>query len=106
MAAKPRMTVSMPRKLHIPPDLGVERIRRSLRASGREDLQIEEPVYGGDSPALHVHATLPRMHGPALVGDEVVEVREPWEERLLATTGMVEPLHREEFPLDDVVGLV
>jgi hypothetical protein len=32
---------------HIPPDLVVERARRSLKASGREDLQIEEPITGG-----------------------------------------------------------
>jgi hypothetical protein len=32
---------------HIPPDLVVERARRSLEASGREDLQIEEPITCG-----------------------------------------------------------
>ena len=32
---------------HIPSDLVVERARRSLKASRREDLQIEEPVCGG-----------------------------------------------------------
>ena len=32
---------------HIPPDLVVERVKRSLKASGGEDLQIEEPVACG-----------------------------------------------------------
>jgi hypothetical protein len=35
------------RHSHIPPDLVVERARRSLKASGREDLQIKEPITGG-----------------------------------------------------------
>ena len=47
----------------------------SSKASRGEDLDIEEPVRGGDSPAFHVYPTLPSMPGTTLVGDEVVEVR-------------------------------
>ena len=37
---------------------------------------------------------------------EVVQMGEPREKRLLAATGMMEPLHREPFPLDGVMGLI
>jgi hypothetical protein len=59
-----------------------------------------------DSSALHCHATLTGMPGPTLIGHQVVEVCQPREERLLAATRMMEPLHREQFPLDGVMGLV
>src|SRR5882724_419177 len=68
---------------------------RSSKASGREDLQIEEPIMCRYSSAFHFHATLTRMLGPTLIGHQVVEVCQPYEKRLLAATGMMEPLHRE-----------
>ena len=46
------------------------------------------------------------MLGATLIRDEVVQVGEPREKRLLAATGMMEPLHREQFPLDGVMGLI
>ena len=79
---------------------------RSSKASGGEDLQIEEPVCCGYSSAFHFHATLPGMLGATLIRDEVVQVGEPREKRLLAATGMMEPFHREQFPLDGVMGLI
>jgi hypothetical protein len=68
---------------------------RSSEAARGEDLQIEEPVCGGYSSAFHFHAALPRMLGPALIWYQVVQVCQPRETRLLAATGMTEPLHRE-----------
>jgi class 3 adenylate cyclase len=79
---------------------------RSAKASGGEDLDIEEPIRGGYSSAFHFHATLPRVLGPALIGDQIVQVRYPCEERLLTAAWVVKPFHREEFPLDGVVGLI
>ena len=79
---------------------------RFSKASGGEDLQIEEPVCSGDSAAFHFHATLPGMLGAPLIRDEIVQVSEPRQKRLLAATGMMESLHREEFPLDGVMGLI
>jgi hypothetical protein len=79
---------------HIPPDFVVERARHSPKASGREDLQIEEPITGGYSPALDFHATVAAMLGPTLIRHQVVEVRQPCEKRLLTATGTVKPLHR------------
>jgi hypothetical protein len=58
------------------------------------------------SSAFHFHATLTGMLGPTLIGGQVVEVCQPREKRLLAATWMMEPLHREQFPLDGVMGLV
>src|SRR5437870_13917908 len=46
------------------------------------------------------------MLGPALIRHQVVEVCQPYEKRLLASTWMVKPLHREAFPLEGVVGLI
>jgi hypothetical protein len=57
---------------HIPPNLVVGRCRRTLIASGREDLQVEHPVCGGQSPAFHFHPTLARVQGSALVRNQVV----------------------------------
>jgi hypothetical protein len=44
--------------------------------------------------------------GSTLIRHQVVQVREPPEKRLLAPAWMVKAFHREEFPLDGVVGLV
>jgi hypothetical protein len=62
-------------KRHIPPNLVVGRCRRTLIASRSEDLQVEHPVRCRDATALHFHSTFACVQGPALVGDQVVEVR-------------------------------
>ena len=46
------------------------------------------------------------MLGATLIRDEVVHVGEPREKRLLAPAWMVKPFHREQFPLDGVMGLI
>jgi len=46
------------------------------------------------------------MPGPTLIRHQVIQVREPRQKRLLASTWMVKSLHREEFPLEGVVGLI
>ena len=69
-------------------------------------MQIKELVYGGDPSAFDFHATLPGVLGTTLIRDEVVQMREPREKCLLVATGMMEPLHGEELPLDGVVGLI
>ena len=79
----------------IPPDLVVESFSRSLISSRREDLQIEEPVCCGYSSAFHFHATLAGVLGSALLRDEVVQVCEPPEKRLLAPAWMMESFHRD-----------
>jgi hypothetical protein len=45
------------------------------------------------------------MLGTMLRGEQVVQVCEPCEKRLLAPDGMMAPLHREPLPRDGVVGL-
>ncbi len=50
-------------------------LQGSLQASRGEDLQIEEPVFSGDCPAFHFHATLAGMLGPTLIRHQVVQVR-------------------------------
>src|SRR2546425_880434 len=96
----------MSTNLHIPPNYVVERFSHSSKAARGEDLQVEHPVWCGYAPAFHFYPTLPGMLGAALIWDEVVQVGEPREKRLLAPTWMMEPLHREEFPLDGVMGLI
>ena len=69
-------------------------------------MQIEEPVACRYAPAFHFHAASTGMLGPTLIGDQVVEVREPGEKRLLTAVGMVKRFHHEQLPLVGVVGLV
>src|SRR5919198_5347668 len=76
----------------------------SAKTARSEDLQVEEPVSCWDCSSFHFHTTLARMLSATLIRDEVVQVGEPREKRLLAATGMMEPLHHEQLPLDGVVG--
>src|SRR5262245_27435239 len=78
----------------------------SSEASRGEDLDIEEPVSGWDYSTLHFHSTLPGMLGSSLIGDQVIEVRQPCQKRLLAAPRMMEAFHGEQFPLDGVMGLI
>ena len=57
---------------HIPPDLVVESFSHSLISSGREDLQIEEPVTCRHSPAFHFYPTLTGMLGAPLIRNQVI----------------------------------
>jgi hypothetical protein len=62
---------------------------RSAKASGGEDLQVEEPVACWDCASFHFHATLTCMLSPTLIGDQVIEVRQPCQKRLLAPPWMM-----------------
>src|SRR5215510_15058922 len=106
---EPGATLRWPQRTrisHIPPNLVVRRCRRTLIASGSEDLQVEHPVRGRDATALHFHPTLACVQGPALVGDQVVQVCQPCQKRLSATTGIVKAFHREQFALHGVMRLI
>src|SRR5207245_5610602 len=87
---------------HIPPDLVGGRCRRTLIASRREDLQVEHPVRGREATALSFHPTLARVQGPALIGHQVVEMRQTGEKRRLTPTRMVETLQGEALAVDSV----
>ena len=76
-------------------------ITRSSKASRGEDLQVEHPVRCRDATALDFHPTRARVQGPALVWDQVVEVRQAGEQRSLTPSGMVETSHSTEFSGDD-----
>ena len=84
----------------------VESFNHSLKASRREDLEIEEPVACRYASAFHFHATATGMLGPTLIGNQVVAVREPGEKRLLTAVWMVKRFHHEQLPLDSILGLV
>jgi len=71
---------------------------RSAKASGGEDLQVEEPVACWDCASFHFHATLAGMLGPTLIRDEVVQVGEPGEKRLLASTRVMVTVDRRITP--------
>ena len=68
---------------------------RSSKAARSEDLQIEEPVCCGYLSTFHFHATLPGMLGASLIRDQVVEVRQPRQKRLLAAVWVMEARHGE-----------
>src|SRR5215813_525709 len=61
----------------------------SSKAARGEDLQVEHPVWCGDVPAFHFHATLAGMLRPTLIGDQVIEVRQLCYKCLLSATEMV-----------------
>src|SRR5262249_9570193 len=48
-------------------ELRGEACHRSAKASGGEDLQVEEPVTCGDGASLNFHATLAGMLGSTLI---------------------------------------
>ena len=69
-------------------------------------MQVEEPISGWDGSSFDFHPILPRMLGVPLIGDQVIQVGEPGEQRLVAPLWVVKPFHGEELPLDGVVGLI
>src|SRR5262249_30021514 len=79
---------------------------RSAKAARGEDLQIEHPICGGHAPTFHFHPTLARVPSPTLIRDQVVQVRQPCEKRLLAATGVVKLFHGEQLALKGVVSLI
>ena len=91
---------------HIPPNYVVERVRRSSKATRGEDLQVEHPVCGGYAPTFYFYPTLAGMLSATLIRKKVIQVRESREKRLLTATGMVQPFHGKELPLDGVMGLI
>ena len=60
----------------------------------------------GDCASFHFHPALPGMLGSTLIRDQVVEMRQPCQKRLLASLWMMKPFHHEEFPVDGVMGLI
>ena len=59
-----------------------------------------------DCASFDFHPTLASVLGPTLRGHEVVEVRQPREKHLLVPFGVMEAFHREQLPLDGVMGLI
>ena len=79
---------------------------RSAKAARGEDLQIEHPVWCGYASTFHFHPTLPGMLGSPLIRDQVVQVREPRQKRLLTSPWMMEPFHGEQFSLNGIMRLI
>ena len=69
-------------------------------------MDIEEPVACWYAPAIHLHSTLAGMLSATLIRKKVIQVRKSRETRLLTATGMVQPFHGKELPLDGVMGLI
>src|SRR5262249_5944158 len=67
----------------------------SSKSSRGEDLKIQEPILRGDFATFHCDPTLPGMLSSTLIGDQVIEVRQPGQKRRLAPFGMMEALHHE-----------
>jgi hypothetical protein len=94
-----------PELAHSPGFSGNE-YHRSSKASRREDLEMQQPVACRDSASVHFDPTLPSMLSTALIGHQIVQMCQPREKRLLAPLRMMEAFHREQLPLDGVVGLI
>ena len=69
-------------------------------------MQVEHPVRCRDATAFHFHPTLARIERPALIRDQVVQVRQAGEKRRLTPAGMMETLHGEELAVDGVMRLI
>jgi hypothetical protein len=78
----------------------------SSKASGGEDLEVEQPVACGDCASFHFHAALASVLSPTLVGDQVVSMGEPSQKCLLTATWMMKSFHGEQLPLKGVVSLI
>ena len=65
-------------------------------------MDIEEPVACRYASAFHFHAASTGMLGPTLIGDQVVEVREPGEKRLLTAVWMVKRFRKCIIGVDHV----
>jgi hypothetical protein len=79
---------------------------RALLSSSRAAVQIEPPVACRDCSSFDFHRTRPPRLGATLRGHQLVERGPPRETRLRVSPGMRHPLHRDQRPLDGVVGLV
>ena len=77
-----------------------------MKATGGEDLQVEEPVSCRDGASFDFHPARPSMLGATLIRHEVVQVRQAPETRLLAAVRMMASLHHQAFPIDGVMGLI
>ena len=79
---------------------------RSAKASGSEDLEIEQPGACRDLASFHFHPTRVRMLGAALVGDQVVQMNQTGEEPQVTPTWMVEAFHGKQLAVNSVVRLI
>ena len=82
---------------HIPPDFVVRSFRNALIPSRGEDVQVEHPVLRRYAPTFHFHPTLTRMQGSALVGNEVIQMRQTGEKRRLTPPGWWKPFMANNF---------
>jgi hypothetical protein len=78
----------------------------SSPASRREDLQGEAPVACRDGASVDFHPTLASVRGAALLGPQVVEVRQPRAPPLGAPLGVLDALPRQPLPFAGVRGLL
>ena len=69
-------------------------------------MEIQEPISRRDFATLHFDPTLPGMLGSTLIGDQVVQVGESSQKRLLTAAWMMQRFHHEQFALEGVVGLI
>lgn len=77
---------------------------RSAQASRGEDGALEPPVACGDCATLHCHPPWASRLGATLLREQVVELREAGEKRLLAAWRMVAAWQHARLPLAGVVG--
>jgi hypothetical protein len=77
------------RKSHIPSVLVVAGVTAHWKPPEVKICRLKNQSAVRYSSVFHFYATLPRMHGPALIWYQVVQVRRPHEKRLLAATEAV-----------------
>ena len=86
----------------MPPNFVVGRCWRPLRASRREDWQIEHPGRGRDAPACHCHPTRAGGQGPARRREQGGQVRQAGANRRWPPPGLGPALHGAAWAVDGV----
>ena len=60
-------------------------------------MEVEQPVSCRYASAFHFHATLTGMYGSTLIRDEVIQVGQPRQKRLLTASWMMDPFIANNF---------
>ena len=69
-------------------------------------MQVEHPVWCGDSPTFDFYPALARVDGSPLIRNQIVQVRQSCQIRRLTPIGMMEVFHHEELAVDGVMRLI
>jgi hypothetical protein len=80
--------------------------RRAFHPSTPKNAAWGMIFSGARETTFHFYPTLPDMLGAPLIRYQVVQMREPSDQRLLTLARVMESLHRKQLPVDSVMRLI